>query len=71
MNSWLMLGQVAQVRLLGQHLGLKGLQAGGQRRLTMPDPLGTDQPELRILGEPLGVVDILIARDAAVDVLAQ
>ena len=31
----------------------------------------TDQPEGRILREPLGIVDILIARHAAVDGLAQ
>ncbi len=32
---------------------------------------GTDQPERRILREPLGVVDILIARHPAIDGLAQ
>jgi hypothetical protein len=60
-------------------LGLESLQAGGQRRLTIPpvtgpqtgNLLGTDQPKRRILREPLGVVHILIARDAAVDGLAQ
>jgi hypothetical protein len=40
-------------------------------RLTFPDLLGTDQSERRILREPLGIVDILIARDAAVDRLAE
>ena len=64
-------GQATEVLLLGQHLGLKGLQAGGQRRATIPSLLRTDQPERRILREPLGVVDILIARDAAVDGLAE
>jgi len=64
-------GQAAEVLLLGQHFGLERLQAGGQRRATIPNLLGPDQPERRILREPLGVVDVLIACDAAVDRLAQ
>jgi len=64
-------GQATEVVLLGQHLGLKSLQAGGQRRTPIPSLLGTDQPERRILREPLDIVDILIARDAAVDGLEQ
>ena len=50
---------------------LKGLQAGSQRRATIPSLLRTDQAEGRILRKPLGIVDILIARDAAVDGLAE
>ena len=56
---------------LGQHLGLKRLQAGGQCRAAISSLLRTDQPERRILREPFGVVDILIAGDAAVDRLAE
>ena len=64
-------GQALEVLLLRQHLGLKSLQAGSQRCATIPSFLGTDQAERRILGESLGVVDILIAGDATVDGLAQ
>ena len=64
-------GQATEVLLLGQHLGLKSLQAEGQCRTTIPSFLGTDQPERRILRGSLGIVDILIARDAAVGGVAQ
>ena len=64
-------GQTAEVLLLGQHLGLKGLQAGGQCRATIPNLLGTDQAKRGILRETLGVVDVLIACDAAVDGLTE
>ena len=47
-------GQTAEVILLGQHLGVKGLQARGQCRATIPSLLRTDQPERRILPEPFG-----------------
>jgi hypothetical protein len=64
-------GQATEVLLLGQHLRLKSLQAGSQRRATIPSFLGTDQAERRILRQPFGIVDILIASDAAVDGLAE
>jgi len=43
-----------------------------QEKLTIPCVLdqpaaGLDQPERRILRQPLGIIDILITRDAAVD----
>ena len=63
--------QAAEVLLVGQHLGLERLQPGGQRCPTIPNPLGTDQPERWILREPLGVVDVFIAGDTAIDGLAQ
>ena len=66
MSSRLMRASPAKL-LLGQHLGFERLQARGQGRPTIPNLLGTDQPESRILRKPLGVVDILIARNAAVD----
>ena len=64
-------GQAAEVLLLGQHLRLERLQAGSQRPATIPSLLRTDQAERRVLREPLGVVDIFIARDAAVDGLPE
>ena len=63
--------QASEVRLLGQHLALEGLQARGQRRTPIPDFLRPDQPEGRILREPLGVIHILVARHAAVDRLTE
>ena len=41
--------QAPRQMALGQHLGLRRLQAGGQRRSPIPSLLGTDQPERRIL----------------------
>jgi hypothetical protein len=41
------------------------------RRPAIPELLGTDQPERRILREPHGTVDILIACYPAIDPLAQ
>ena len=70
-SSRLMRGQAAEVLLLGQHLGLEGLQAGGQRRTPLPDLLRADQSEGRILAQPLGVIEILVARQAAVHRLPQ
>jgi hypothetical protein len=42
-------GQATEVLPLGQHLRLKSLQAGSQRRATIPSFLATDQAERRIL----------------------
>src|ERR1035437_1978826 len=44
-----------EVLLLGQHLGLKRLPTGGRPRSSIPSLLGTDQPQGRILREPLGL----------------
>src|ERR1039457_94925 len=64
-------GRALEVFLLGPHLSLKSLQAGSQRRATIPCLLRADQPERWILREPLRVVDIFIARNPAVYGLAQ
>ncbi len=64
-------GRTGEVVFLGQQLCLKRLRSGSQRCATLPDLLRTDEPELRILGRPLGIVDILIARHPAVDGLPQ
>ncbi|MGO9094004.1 MAG: hypothetical protein ACLQGV_02180 [Bryobacteraceae bacterium] len=45
--------------------------AGGQGRAAIPDLPGTDQPERRIFGKPLGAIEILIGRGAAAHGLAQ
>ena len=63
--------QSGEVLHLGQHLGLEGLQPGSQSRASIPDFLGTDQPEGRVLGEPLRVVDVLVTRQPTIDGLPQ
>ena len=45
----------------------EGLYPRSQRCATILDLLRPDQPERRILGEPLGIIDFLIACRAAVD----
>jgi len=52
-------------------VGTEGLQAGGQGCPALPDLLGTDQPEGRILGKALGPSRVLVAGQAAVDRLPQ
>jgi hypothetical protein len=59
--------QTGEVFLLRQYFGLEWLQARGQRRAALPDLPGADEPESRVLGEPLGVVNVLVARQSAVD----
>ena len=54
-----------------QQFGLERLRAGGQRRSSLPDSFRTHELERRILRQPLGIVDILIACHPAVDRLAQ
>jgi len=51
---------------LRQQFRLERLQARGQRRSALQDFLGADEPERRVLREPLSVVDILVARQPAV-----
>jgi hypothetical protein len=59
-------GQTGQVCYLCQQFGLERLQARGQRCTALQNLLGADEPKGRVLGQALGVVDILIARQAAV-----
>ena len=63
--------QTGEVLLPGQHLGLEGLQPGRQGGPALPDLLRADEPEGRILAQPLRVVDILVTSQAAVDRLPQ
>jgi hypothetical protein len=51
----------AGFRLL-QKFNFERLQALGQSRTPLHDLPGADQAKGRLLGEPLGVVDILIIR---------
>ena len=61
--------QSREVLLLGQHL--EGSQSGGQRCPSIPDLFGADQPEGRVAGESLGIVEVFVACQAAVDGLPQ
>jgi len=63
--------QAGEILPLRQHLRLERLQPRGQGRPTLPDLLRADQPEGRMLGKPLGVVDILVTREPAVDLLPE
>ena len=54
-----------------QHLGLKPMEPRGQRRAAIPDLLRANQAEGRVLGKALGVIEIFISSQAAVDRLAQ
>ena len=63
--------QTVQVLLLAQHLGLEPMQARRQRCPTLSDLLGADQPERRILRQPLRIVQILVSCQATVDGLSQ
>src|ERR1039458_1424581 len=47
------------------------MQARRQRCSAIPDLLGADQPERRILREPLRIVQILVSCQATVDGLPQ
>ena len=46
-------------------------QPGCQRRASIPNPIGTDQPEGQVLGQPLGIVPILVPSQATVRQLPQ
>jgi hypothetical protein len=51
---------------LRQQLRLERLQARGQRRAALPNLTGADEPEGRVLGKPLGIVNILVPRQPTV-----
>src|ERR1700730_9061277 len=63
--------QPDQILFLGQQLGLEPGQGRGQRRAPVPDPLRTDQSEGRVGCQSLGVVEVLVARQATVNRLPQ
>jgi hypothetical protein len=63
--------QSREVLLLAQHLGLEGLQSGGQGCSSIPDLFRTDQPEGWVLGKPRRAVEVFVTCQATVDGLAQ
>ena len=63
--------QPQQVLFARRHLRLEAVQRRGQGRTAIPDLLRTHQPKRRIDRNPLGVVEVLVARQAAVDRLPQ
>jgi hypothetical protein len=52
--------QTGEVFFLRQHLRLERLQARGQGHTALQDFAGADQPEGRVLGQALGIIDILV-----------
>ena len=63
--------QPQQVLFARQHLRLEAVQRRGQGRTAIPDLLRTDQPKRRIDRNPLGVVEVLVAGESAVNRLPQ
>jgi hypothetical protein len=52
-------------------LGLETLQPRGESDASIPDLFRTDEPEGRVLGKPLGVVEVFVASQATIDRLPQ
>ena len=63
--------QPQQVLFARQHLRLEAVQRRGQGRTAIPDLLRADQAKRRVSRHSDGVVDVLVARQAAVDRLPQ
>jgi hypothetical protein len=59
--------QPRKVFLLSQHLRLETLQPLRQGGTPIPDLFGTDKPEGRLLGDSLGIVEIFVASQVAVN----
>ena len=63
--------QPDEVAFMRQQLGLEPVQRGGERRAPVPPLWRTHQAERRVGGESYRVVQVFVARQAAVDRLAQ
>jgi hypothetical protein len=63
--------QPGEVRVFGQYLGLETLQPRGKSDASIPYLFRTDEPEGRVLGKPLGVVEVFVASQATIDRLPQ
>src|SRR5712692_5405464 len=63
--------QPDQILFPGQQFGLEPVQGLGQRRAPVTDPRRADQSERRVGCGSFGVVEVLVARQAAVDRLPQ
>ena len=57
-------GQRRQVRRLGQHLGLEAAHLAGGGRLSGHGPASHHPAQGRIVRQPVGIVHILVARQA-------
>jgi hypothetical protein len=55
------------LKRFGPHLGLESVQGRSLPLHTIQNPFGTDETESPALRDPLRVLGILIARDAAMD----
>ena len=63
--------QPQQILFARQHLRLEAVERRGQRRTAIPDLLRSDQPKRRVSRHSDGVVDVLVACQAAVNRLPQ
>ena len=59
--------QPGEVPILVQHLGLETPQPRGESDASILYLFQTDEPEGRILGKSLGVVEIFVASQATID----
>jgi hypothetical protein len=67
-------GQVRERREVGlgrQPLGLKAAHLAGRGRRAIRSLAADDGPHRRVTGQPLGVIDVFVAGETAVDGLAQ
>ena len=62
--------EAAIVPLFREDLGLEPVERRGERHARLPPLARGQHPKRRILGQSLGVVGILVSRQAAVDRLA-
>ena len=65
------IGERREVRLAGQPLGLEAAHLAGRGRPPVQPSAADDGAHRRITREPLGIVDVFVAGEAAVDRLAQ
>jgi hypothetical protein len=63
----LLLCQPRKVFLFSKLFRLETLQPRGQAGTPIPDLFGTDEPEGRVSGDSLGIVEIFVASQAALD----
>ena len=63
--------EAAIVPLFREDLGLEPVERRGERHARLPPLARGQHPKRRILGQSLGVVGILVSRQAAVDRLAE
>ena len=59
------------VPLLSEDFRLEPVERRGERDARLPSLAGGQHPKRRVFGQPFGVVGVLVARQAALDGLAE